>query len=79
MFLIGTIIFSKETISILSVGVSKIKSTEEFDPKQRTSDQTTTEVVPSIVKSEDFCVRLKVSLEDKVYLKNYYHHNHDDI
>ncbi len=79
LFLVGTIIFSKETISFLSVGVSKIKNIEEFDPKQRTLDQTTTEVVPSIVKSEDFCVKLKVSLEDKVYLKTYYHHSHDDI
>jgi hypothetical protein len=36
-------------------------------------------VVPSTVKLEDFCVRLKVSLEDKVYLESYYHHNQDDI
>ncbi len=34
--------------------------------------------MPSIVKSEDFCVRLEVSLEDKVYLETYYHHSQDD-
>jgi len=31
------------------------------------------------MKSEDFCVRPKVSLEKKVYLKTYYHHIQDDI
>jgi hypothetical protein len=31
------------------------------------------------VKSKDFCVRLEVSFEDKVYFKNYYHHSQDDI
>jgi hypothetical protein len=36
-------------------------------------------MVLSIVKSEDFCVRPKVSLEDKVYLETYYHHSQDDI
>ncbi len=36
-------------------------------------------MVPSIVKSEDFCVRPKISLEDKVYLETYYYHNQDDI
>jgi hypothetical protein len=36
-------------------------------------------VVPSTVKSEDICVRLEVSLEDKVYQETYYHHNQDDI
>jgi hypothetical protein len=50
LFIIGTIIFSKEMISLLSVGVSKIRSIEEFDPKQRTSNQTTAKVVPSILK-----------------------------
>jgi hypothetical protein len=37
-FLIGTITFLEETISLLSVGVSKIKSIKEFNPKQGTSD-----------------------------------------
>jgi hypothetical protein len=36
LFLIGTITLSKETIALLSVGVSKIKSTKEFNPEQGT-------------------------------------------
>jgi hypothetical protein len=36
-------------------------------------------MVFSTVKSEDFCVRPKVSLEDEVYLETYYHHSQDDI
>ncbi len=36
-------------------------------------------MVPSIVKSKDFCVRLEVSLEDKVYPETNYHHSQDDI
>ncbi len=35
--------------------------------------------MPPIVKSKDFCVKLEVSLEDKVYPKTYYHHSQDDI
>jgi hypothetical protein len=31
------------------------------------------------MKSKDFCIRLEVSLENKVYLKTYYHHSHGDI
>jgi hypothetical protein len=31
------------------------------------------------MKSEDFCVRLEVSLENMVYSETYYHHNQDDI
>jgi hypothetical protein len=75
LFCIGTIAFSKETISLLSVGVSKIKSIEESNLEQRISNQTIVEVVPSIMKLNDFCVKLEVSLEDKVYPKTYYHHN----
>jgi len=33
---IGTIILSKEMILLLNVGMSEIRSTEEFDPKQGT-------------------------------------------
>jgi len=55
--------------------VLKIRSIEEFDPQQGTSNQTITKMVPSIVKLEDFCVKPDVSLEDKVYLKTYYHHS----
>jgi hypothetical protein len=37
------------------------------------------ELEPSIVKSKDVFVKLEDSLEDKVYLKTYYHHSQDDI
>jgi len=33
LFSIGTIILSKEMISLLNVGVLKIKNIEEFDPE----------------------------------------------
>ncbi len=36
-------------------------------------------MVLSTVKSKDFFIKPKVSLEDKVYLKTYYHHNQHDI
>jgi hypothetical protein len=42
LFLIGTVTLLEETISLLSVGVSKIKSTEDFDSKQRTLNQIAT-------------------------------------
>jgi hypothetical protein len=38
LFLIGTITLSEEMISLLSVGVSKIRSTEKSNPEQGTSD-----------------------------------------
>jgi hypothetical protein len=79
LFSIGTITLSEETISLLNVGISEIRSIEESNSKRRTSNQTTIKVVPSIVKSKDFCVRPEVSSEDKVYPKTYYHHSHDDI
>jgi hypothetical protein len=79
LFSIGIITLSEETIPWLNVGVSEIRSTKESDLKQKTLDQTTTEMVLSIVKLEDFCVKPKVSLEDKVYLETYYNHNHDDM
>ncbi len=79
LFLIVTITLSKETILLLSVGMPKIKSIKESDLKQRKSNQTTTELEPSTVKSKDFCVRPEVSLEEKVYPKTYYHHGQDDI
>jgi hypothetical protein len=75
LFSIGTIFFLKERISLLHVGVLKIKSTKESDPNQMTLDQTIIEMVPPIMKSKDFCVKLEVSLEDKVYLKTYNHHS----
>ncbi len=52
---------------------------EESNLEQGISNQTDVKVVPSTMKSEHFCVKLEVSLEDKVYPKTYYHHNHDDI
>jgi hypothetical protein len=45
----------------------KLEALRKSNSKQRTLDQTTTELVPSKVKSKNFCVRLKVSLEDKVH------------
>jgi hypothetical protein len=59
--------------------VSEIRINEEYDPKQRTSNQRATEVVPSTTKPKDFYVRLEISLEDKVYPKTYYHHSQIDI
>ncbi len=50
LFSIGTITFLEEIVSLLNVRVSEIRSIEEYDSKQRTLNQTTTEVVPSIVK-----------------------------
>jgi hypothetical protein len=79
LFSVNTSTLSEETVSLLNVRVSKIKSIYESNFKQRTSDQIAVEVVPSTVKSEDFYVRPEVSLEDKVYPKTHYHHSHDDI
>ncbi len=78
-FSIGTITLLEKIISLLSVGVSKIKSIEESNSKQRTSYQIIVEVVLSTMKLKDFYVRLKISLEDKVYLETYNHQSHDDI
>jgi hypothetical protein len=36
LFLIGTIIISEEIISLLSIGVSKIRINQEFEPQQGT-------------------------------------------
>jgi hypothetical protein len=55
--------------------VLKIRNTKGFGPKLRTLNQTFAKVVPSIIKSKKFCVKLKVSLEEKVYSKTYYHHS----
>jgi len=58
--------------------VLEIKISEEFDPKQETSDQSS-KMVPSTTKPEDFYVKPNMSLEDKVYLETYYHHNQANI
>jgi hypothetical protein len=57
LFSIGTITISSEIISLLNVGVSEIKSIEESNLGQRTSDKKTTKMAPSIIKLEDFYVR----------------------
>jgi hypothetical protein len=67
LFSIVTIILPKETILLLKARVLEIKSTKESNLEQRTLDQTVTEVVLSTMKSKDFSITLKVSLEDKVY------------
>jgi predicted metalloprotease len=74
LFSFGTIILLEEMVSFLNVGLSKIRTIRESNLKGGTSYQTIVELEPSIIKSEDVCVRLEVSLEDKVYLKTYYHH-----
>ncbi len=79
LFSIGIIIVLDEIVSLPSIGVSEIRINEEYDPKQRTSNQRATEVVPSTTKPKDFYVRLEISLEDKVYPKTYYHHSQIDI
>ncbi len=66
---------SNETISLLNIEVSKIRISEKSELEQGTSYQRTTKVVPSITKLEDFHVKPKISLEDKVYPKTYYHHS----
>jgi hypothetical protein len=50
LFSIDIITLSKKIKSLLSVGVLKIKSIKEYDPKQRTSDQIATKAVPSTMK-----------------------------
>ncbi len=76
---LAQLLSQKKMVSLLNVGVSKIRSTKKFDPKWGTSNQIATKMEPSTVKSKDFCIRLEVSLENKVYLETYYHHSHDDI
>ncbi len=71
LFSIGTIIISNEKNSLLSVGMSKIKISEESKPEKGTLDQMVTKVVPSTIKLEDFYVKPEISLEEKVYSKTY--------
>ncbi len=52
---------------LFNVGVYKIKISRESNLERRTSYQTIAELEPSIMKSKDVCVKLEVSLEDKVY------------
>jgi hypothetical protein len=39
LFSIGKIIILDEIVSLLNIGVSKIRINEEYDPKQRTSNR----------------------------------------
>ncbi len=57
LLLIGTITISEEIVSLLSIGVSKIKINEEFEPQQGTLDQRLVDVVPSTTKTTKFNVR----------------------
>jgi hypothetical protein len=66
LFSIGIINISDEIISLLSIGMSKIKIGEETELEQATSDKKTTKVVPSTTKPKDFYIRLEISLENKV-------------
>jgi hypothetical protein len=79
LFSIGTITISDEIISLLSVGVTKIKINGKSEPKKRISNKKTTEVMALITKITKFNVKPKTSLEDKVYLEIYYHHNQANI
>jgi hypothetical protein len=54
---IGIITLSKEMISLLNVGVLKIRNIGEFNLERRTSDQIVMELEPLIVKSKDVCVK----------------------
>jgi len=67
LFSIGTITISKEIILLLNIGVLEIRIPEESKPQQGTSNQGVVQVVPSTTKTTNFYVRLKISLEDKVY------------
>jgi 2-phospho-L-lactate transferase/gluconeogenesis factor (CofD/UPF0052 family) len=78
-FSIGTIILLEEIISLLSIGVLEIIINEKFEPQQGTSNQRTTEVVPSIAKITKFNVKPKILLENKVYPKSYYYHNQANV
>jgi hypothetical protein len=70
VFLISTIIILDETISLLSVGESKIRINENFDLKQGTLDKKSTEVVPLTTKLKDFYFISKISLELRFIYKS---------
>ncbi len=72
LFSINIINILDEKISLLNVGVTKIRINGEFEPKQGISYQ-------KVTKTIKFNVTLETSLENKVYPKTYYHHNQTDI
>ncbi len=57
LFSIGTIIISYETISLLNIGVSKIRVSGKSNPKQETSYQGETKVMFSTINTTKFHVR----------------------
>jgi hypothetical protein len=71
LLLIGINIILGETISLLSVGVSKIRA-KHLRLKNSISRAFNNEI-------RRLYVRPEISLEDKVYLGTYYHHSQDDI
>jgi hypothetical protein len=79
LFSIGTIIISNETISLLSISVSEVRTNGQSDPYQGIPIQRTIEVVPSTINIIEFHVKLKISLEEKVYLETYYHHSQTNM
>ncbi len=52
---------------------------ENLNHKQGISYQGEVEVVASTTKTTKFNVKTKISLEDNIYPKSYYHHNQVDI
>jgi hypothetical protein len=53
----------------------EIKISKKSNPKQRISNQGIAKMAPSTIKTTEFNVRLEISLENKIYPKNYYHHS----
>jgi hypothetical protein len=56
------ITISNEIVSLLNIGVSKIIINGEFDQEWRTSNEGTTETVPSTTNTIEFHLRLKIRL-----------------
>ncbi len=75
LFSIGTIIISYETISLMSIEVSKVRISGKSDLEQESSYQGATKVMLSTTNTKKIHVRPNISLENKVYPETYYHHN----
>jgi hypothetical protein len=75
LFSNSTITISDEIISFLNVGIINIIINGKIKLKQGISYQRAAETMVSTTKTTKFNVKLETSLEDKVYLKTYYHHN----
>jgi hypothetical protein len=76
---IGTITISNETISLLNVQVLEIRINAYSKLEQGILDQRVVELKASTTKITKFNVKPNISLEYKVYVKTYYHHNQVDI